>query len=94
MECHPRGAVAHEPGHEQDRDGPDPSYDRSPTLLLHGPPDVWVGNVCFNDHHLELLDHFFPNGNEAAADAWLGIARAAHPTCQSLSESFDKLLPE
>jgi prepilin-type N-terminal cleavage/methylation domain-containing protein len=37
-----------------------PLYDRSMTLLLHGDPDVWDGNICFNDHHVELVRTFFP----------------------------------
>ncbi len=38
----------------------DPEYDRSPTLLLHGGRRQWEGNICFNDNHTELLEHFFP----------------------------------
>ena len=33
-----------------------------------------------------------PNGNEAEADAWLVIARAANPNGTQISESYDKLL--
>ncbi|MHC4415122.1 MAG: type II secretion system protein [Planctomycetota bacterium] len=38
----------------------DPEYDRSPTLLLHGGRRQWVGNICFNDNHLEMLGSFYP----------------------------------
>lgn len=37
-----------------------PEYDLSPTLLLHGDPAVWEGNICFSDHHLEFVRTFFP----------------------------------
>ena len=92
-------------------------YDYSPTLQLHGAPDTWVGNVCFSDHHIELLDHFFPtafnpagdasrvvldnmfstefahpDGNEAAADAWLGICRSASADGKRVREAVDRLI--
>jgi hypothetical protein len=35
-------------------------YDKSPTLLLHGGRRQWVGNICFNDNHVEVLEHFYP----------------------------------
>ncbi len=35
-------------------------YDLSPTLLLHGGRRQWVGNVCFNDNHMETLGNFYP----------------------------------
>ncbi len=38
----------------------DPAYDRSPTLLLHGPRRQWVGNICFSDNHMEILENFYP----------------------------------
>lgn len=38
----------------------DPEYDRSPTLLLHGSPRQWDGNMCFNDNHMEFLENFYP----------------------------------
>lgn len=36
-----------------------PQYEKSPTLLLHGPPQQWVGHVCFMDNHAETLNSFF-----------------------------------
>jgi len=36
-------------------------YTRSQTLLLHGPEELWIGNVCFADNHVESLDNFFPS---------------------------------
>ncbi len=38
----------------------DPEYDKSPTLLLHGSPRQWDGNMCFNDNHMEVLENFYP----------------------------------
>jgi len=35
-------------------------YTRSQTLLLHGPEELWVGNVAFADNHVESVDNFFP----------------------------------
>ena len=37
-----------------------PEYDRSPTLELHGGKRQWVGNICFNDNHMETLSNFYP----------------------------------
>lgn len=34
-------------------------YNRSPTLNLHGARNQWVGNVVFNDNHIETLEGFF-----------------------------------
>jgi hypothetical protein len=34
-------------------------YKRSPTLRLHRPLDVWIGNVCFADNHAETIQDFF-----------------------------------
>ena len=39
-----------------------PDHDRSPTLQLHRPKRLWVGNVCFSDNHLEQIDNFYPDG--------------------------------
>ncbi len=35
-------------------------YESSPTLELHGGKRQWVGNICFNDNHMEQLGNFFP----------------------------------
>ena len=78
----------------------DPIFEESPTLELHGGKRQWVGNICFNDNHMEQLGNFYPqlttfeeaatlegpqkdcifaaefthpNGNRAAADAWLVV---------------------
>jgi type II secretory pathway pseudopilin PulG len=36
-------------------------YIDSPTLLLHGPKRQWVGNVAFNDNHVDNFDNFYPS---------------------------------
>lgn len=35
-------------------------YTASPTLELHGPEDLWAGNVVFADNHVEYITNFFP----------------------------------
>ena len=35
-------------------------YTRSQTLGLHGPAEEWVGNICFNDNHVDTLRSFYP----------------------------------
>ncbi len=36
-------------------------YTHSPTLLLHGAKKQWVGNICFQDNHVQTnLDTFYP----------------------------------
>ena len=37
-------------------------YDRSLTLLIHGSRRNWLGNVCYNDNHVDLQDTFTPLG--------------------------------
>jgi prepilin-type N-terminal cleavage/methylation domain-containing protein len=38
-----------------------PDHDRSPTLLLHPPKRLWVGNICFADNHMEQIENFYPD---------------------------------
>ena len=38
------------------------TYEESKTLAIHGGGKQWVGNICFNDNHIELLESFFPEG--------------------------------
>ena len=43
----------------------DSSYDEqdylsSKTLLIHGSRKEWIGNICFNDNHIELVRTFAP----------------------------------
>ena len=38
----------------------DEEYENSPTLELHGGKRQWVGNICFNDNHMEQLGNFYP----------------------------------
>ncbi len=38
----------------------DTEYETSPTLELHGGKRQWVGNICFNDNHMESLGNFYP----------------------------------
>ena len=42
-------------------------YESSLTLQIHGGSKQWVGNICFNDNHVQVLNTFLPLG--------LGIAR-------------------
>jgi len=35
-------------------------YDRSPTLLLHGNRQLWVGNIVFADNHTTQALNFYP----------------------------------
>ncbi len=37
-------------------------YYGSVTLEFHGGRKQWVGNIGFNDNHVELLDTFYPEG--------------------------------
>ena len=37
-------------------------YHDSITLQIHGHGKQWIGNVCFNDNHVRLIDTFFPPG--------------------------------
>ena len=55
----------------------DPStYFQSKTLQIHGGRKDWLGNVCYNDNHVELHKTFFPDtlnpistGNEQVEDS-------------------------
>lgn len=38
-----------------------PEYDRSPTLRFMGPKNQWMGNIVFNDNHVETLNSFIVN---------------------------------
>lgn len=37
-------------------------YNRSKTLLIHGSPKKWEGNICYNDGHTAFEDTFLPEG--------------------------------
>ncbi len=37
-----------------------PDHDRSPTLLLHGARQQWVGNIVFADNHTTQILNFYP----------------------------------
>ncbi len=37
-------------------------YDQSITLEIHPGRKQWIGNVCFNDNHVETLNTFYPEG--------------------------------
>ena len=37
-------------------------YNNSITLGMHGSPKQWIGNICFNDNHVEFLESFYPEG--------------------------------
>lgn len=45
-----------------------PVYDNSLTLQLHGKRDQWVGNVCFNDNHLDTITSFSPTSYQQVSD--------------------------
>jgi prepilin-type N-terminal cleavage/methylation domain-containing protein len=47
-------------GTEQGIMAGEPGYDKSPTLLLHGPKRLWVGNICFADNHTGQIENFYP----------------------------------
>lgn len=36
-------------------------YLSSKTLLIHGSRKEWIGNICFNDNHIELVRTFAPS---------------------------------
>ncbi len=38
------------------------AYKESITLELHGGDKEWLGNVCYNDNHVDLLHTFWPEG--------------------------------
>ncbi len=38
----------------------DPKYERSQTLLLHGPRQQWIGNIVFADNHTDQVMNFYP----------------------------------
>ncbi len=38
------------------------TYDASVTLKIHGSKKQWVGNLCFNDNHVEVSNSFMPDG--------------------------------
>jgi len=47
------------------RDGNDDvatDYEDSITRLIHGGEREWVGNLCFNDNHVEVSKTFWPDG--------------------------------
>ncbi len=37
-------------------------YEQSITLKLHGGREQWVGNILYNDNHIEVEDSFWPDG--------------------------------
>ncbi|MHC4413999.1 MAG: type II secretion system protein [Planctomycetota bacterium] len=37
-------------------------YETSVTLEFHGGRKQWVGNICYNDNHLDLTQTFWPEG--------------------------------
>ncbi|UCD76515.1 MAG: hypothetical protein JSV91_06235 [Phycisphaerales bacterium] len=53
------------------RDGTllEPDFGRSFTLQIHGSRKEWVGNVCFNDNHVQVCNTFLPQGIAYVDDA-------------------------
>ncbi|MHC4127625.1 MAG: type II secretion system protein [Planctomycetota bacterium] len=46
----------------EDGIGPgEPKHDKSPTLLLHGSKQQWVGNIVFSDNHTGTVENFYPS---------------------------------
>ena len=37
-------------------------YEESITLEIHPDRKQWIGNICFNDNHVETLNTFYPEG--------------------------------
>lgn len=38
------------------------TYNASKTLEIHGGRNQWVGNICYNDNHMNLESNFTPEG--------------------------------
>lgn len=55
-------AIVGNRGVKNGRDDNQDWYDNSVTLEIHGGSKEWVGNVCFNDNHIEVLRTFYPEG--------------------------------
>ncbi len=56
-------AVLSNRGVEDGNDQPgSQDYAQSITLKLHGGREQWVGNVLYNDNHIEVEDSFWPDG--------------------------------
>jgi prepilin-type N-terminal cleavage/methylation domain-containing protein len=72
-------------------------YKLSPTIQLHGPNKEWYGNVCFNDNHVEYINHFFPsgyepiNGTEQLKDNMFKAEFTDYGTQQSSADAFTVL---
>lgn len=65
-----------------------PEYKASPTLELHGPDDLWAGNVVFADNHVEYIDNFYPT-----ATAYLAVNRTAADKDNIFQAEFDDYGP-
>jgi prepilin-type N-terminal cleavage/methylation domain-containing protein len=39
----------------------EPDHDKSPTLLLHGSKQLWIGNIVFSDNHTGQVENFYPS---------------------------------
>ena len=37
-------------------------YEESITLEIHPGRKQWIGNICFNDNHVETFNTFYPEG--------------------------------
>jgi hypothetical protein len=40
----------------------DADYNKSITLQIHGGRNEWLGNICYNDNHMEVSKTFKPEG--------------------------------
>ena len=61
-------------GNRGPEQGDNVNYNSSVTLQIHGSGDQWVGNICYNDNHVELTNTLYPegmnyrDGNQSAPD--------------------------
>ena len=75
------------------------SYDRSPTLQLIGPSDMWQGNVAFGDGSVGTLlspfldnaDFLFAADEPSGTDQWVGVVITASDDCANIKTAFDPL---
>ncbi|MCH2149238.1 MAG: hypothetical protein MK095_07370 [Phycisphaerales bacterium] len=75
------------------------AYDRSPTLQLIGPSDMWQGNVAFGDGSVGTLlspfldnaDFLFAADEPSGTDQWVGVVITASDDCANIKTAFDPL---
>jgi prepilin-type N-terminal cleavage/methylation domain-containing protein len=65
---HPKWAIIGNRGVECGNDQDEEIYYGSVTLEFHGGRKQWVGNIGYNDNHVELHDTFYPDGMNYLSD--------------------------